>query len=71
MRASLQPVQDRDVYAEFDLAFGVRDWTSPGARRTIITQATDPNRDPDAPAWWHGDEEASQGFLAAAGIKLT
>lgn len=26
--------------------------------------------EPGAPWWWDGDEEASQGFLAAQGVKL-
>lgn len=25
---------------------------------------------PGAPAWWVGEEEASQGFLAAVGVQL-
>jgi hypothetical protein len=45
---------------------GAAAWQVPGDqhRRAL------PPPEPGAPPWWHGDEEASQSFLAAVGLKL-
>jgi hypothetical protein len=49
----------------FDGRLGVRNWTTPG------TQHTAPKpRDPKAPWWWDGAEDASQSFLTAMGVTL-
>ena len=50
----------------FDGQLAVRAWTTPGTR----DKTPDP-RDPKAPYWWDGDEDASQSFLAAMGVNLT
>lgn len=51
---------------KLDSDLGVTAWAVPG-RRPAAPAAP---RDPNAPSWWHGDEEASQGWLAAAGVHL-
>lgn len=50
----------------FDGQLGVRAWTIPGAEH----QTPEP-RDPKAPWWWEGAEDASQSFLASMGVNLT
>ncbi len=50
----------------FDGQLAVRAWTTPGTR----DKTPDP-RDPRAPWWWDGDEDASQSFLTAMGVNLT
>jgi hypothetical protein len=49
---------------EFDNVMGVRDWSVPGTTRRV------PRRDvpANAPAWWSGDEDASQSFLRSMGV---
>lgn len=54
------------MFTEFDNAFGVSGWRVPGSRREIVTR----KREEGEPAWWQGDEEASQGFIAMMGVKL-
>lgn len=50
----------------FDGQLGVRAWTTPG------TEHKQPEpRDPKAPWWWDGHEDASQSFLTAMGVTLT
>jgi hypothetical protein len=51
----------------FDGQLGVRDWTLPGAE----PKKPDPTRDPKAPWWWDGAEDASQTFLKSMGVNLT
>lgn len=49
----------------------VSTWHSPFTSRVskrVVASVDVPDRKP--PAWWHGDEEASQGFLQAMGVKL-
>jgi hypothetical protein len=58
------------VFAEFDNAYGVSGWRTPGSRKKIVTRREDSSIPDDAPAWWQGDEEASQSFLLSAGVKL-
>jgi hypothetical protein len=50
----------------FDGQLGVRTWAVPGTQR----QDTTP-RDPKAPWWWDGAEDASQAFLRSMGVNLT
>ena len=50
----------------FDGQLGVRNWTTPS------TEAKEPEpRDPKAPWWWDGAEDASQSFLQSMGVNLT
>lgn len=53
-----QPERPRQ---EFDHTLNVHDWNTPGGviRRVIVE---------GAPAWWRGDEDASQQFLASMGV---
>lgn len=51
----------------FDGQLGVRNWAGPG--RTY--QTPDRSRDPKAPWWWEGAEDASQSFLKSMGVNLT
>lgn len=44
----------------------VRTWIVPGAEH----KEPEP-RDPKAPWWWDGTEDASQSFLTAMGVNLT
>ena len=50
----------------FDGQLAVRAWTTPGTDGKTPDQ-----RDPKAPYWWDGDEDASQSFLTAMGVNLT
>ncbi len=67
MVARLEPPdekENRDPRGELDRNLEVGSWRVPGwdglAREL-----------PDgAPAWWRGDEEASQSFLRAMGVQL-
>lgn len=47
---------------QLDNALGVTGWPTPGGARYVI------EREPGAPSWWLGEEEASQSFLASAGV---
>lgn len=49
---------------ELDAALGVAAWPGPLPPARVVPV------EPGAPAWWHGDEEASQSFLAAMGVHL-
>lgn len=54
-----------DARRVFDGQLGVSGWATPGREpRPVET------RDPGAPWWWHGAEDASQGFLASMGVVL-
>lgn len=50
----------------FDGQLGVRNWASPSNE----LKESQP-RDPKAPWWWDGPEDASQSFLASMGVTLT
>lgn len=55
--------ESRDYRAELVDALDVASWSSPlsaGVVRTVT----------EGPAWWHGDEDASQSFLGAMGVVL-
>jgi len=49
----------------FDGQLDVRTWTVPGAEHRTLAP-----RDPKAPWWWDGAEDASQSFLTAMGVNL-
>ncbi len=51
---------------KFDADLGVSAWALPGRDRREI----EPQPDTGAPWWWHGDEDASQSFLASMGVTL-
>lgn len=52
------------IRREFDQAFVVSAWESPGGGFALDT-----NRDPHAPSWWVSDEEASAPWIAMAGLE--
>lgn len=54
-----------DARRALDAALGVSGWALPGRGATNVERP-----DPGAPWWWHGAEEASQGFLSAMGVTL-
>lgn len=54
-----------DARKALDHALEVSRWAVPGTEAR-----TTPAADPGAPWWWNGAEEASQGFLAAMGVRL-
>lgn len=64
------PVRDGqtpdDALRVFEAQMGVSGWAVPGRER----REPEP-RDPGAPWWWHGAEDASQGFLASMGVSLS
>jgi len=49
---------------ELDRLLEVETWAVPGLRSTRY----DATIKSDAPAWWHGDEDASQVFLHSMGV---
>jgi hypothetical protein len=56
---------------KLDDVFEVATWNSPFKLQTVqreVTAIDVPEGKP--PAWWHGDEEASQGFLRTMGVNL-
>jgi hypothetical protein len=55
-----------DPAARLAQELGAGGWAVPGQRRP----RPEPEREPGTPPWWHGDEEASQSFLAAVGLRL-
>lgn len=54
------PDQPRQQY---DRDLQVSAWRVPGG---VVTRA--PGVPENAPAWWHGDEDASQSFFTAMGV---
>lgn len=56
---------DKDPRATLDQALSVRSWALPGEQpRPVVA------RPRGVPDWWEGDDQASQSFLQAMGIKL-
>lgn len=53
---------------QFDADLGVSAWRTPGHRAALA--ATAAPRDPAAPPWWHGDNDASSTFLESMGVTL-
>lgn len=58
---------DRDVRAELDDVLDVTAWQVPGTRTHTYVRARE-DVPTGAPAWWHGDEEASQSFMREMGV---
>lgn len=56
--------EPRDEYVDGPL--GVDAWPQPGVREKPVAADVPPG----APAWWKGEEEASQSFLRSMGVKL-
>lgn len=50
------------TYEQLQSELGVLGWSTPGRPKIHY------EREEGAPAWWHGDEEASQGFLKQMGV---
>jgi anti-sigma factor ChrR (cupin superfamily) len=63
-RDEKQPGRPRTV---LDQQLQTREWRAPG-KRVQRKRVDTPN---DAPAWWKGDEDASQTFLHNMGIVMT
>lgn len=57
-----------DVVKRLDEELAVRFWGIPGGSR--IEEAVIPEREPGAPDWWYGEEDASASFLKAQGVVL-
>jgi len=57
---------EEQARAKLDADLGVSAWALPGRSRREMEPV-----DNRAPWWWHGAEDASQGFLAAMGVTLT
>jgi hypothetical protein len=59
--------------AQLDSELGVMTWTGFSATPVVVRAeplVTDEGEVLEPPAWWHGDEEASQAFLRAQGVEL-
>jgi hypothetical protein len=54
-----------DPRGDLDRWLEIGSWPTPAMRRTSYD---DEQREPGAPDWWHGDEEASQTFFKSMGI---
>jgi hypothetical protein len=57
---------EEQARARFDADLGVSAWALPGHDR----REHEPQPDDGAPWWWHGNEDASQSFLASMGVTL-
>jgi hypothetical protein len=57
---------EEQARARFDADLGTSAWALPGRERRDMEQKPDDG----APWWWHGAEDASQGFLASMGVTL-
>jgi hypothetical protein len=56
---------------QLDGDLGVAAWPTPSIdRERPALPPSDEDRDPAAPAWYHGDEAESQAFLRAVGVTL-
>lgn len=64
-RLKQDPEGKKDYRRELDSSLQVRDWLMPGQIRQEVS-----SEDPRAPYWWRGEEEASDSFLAAMGVRL-
>ena len=67
-------VREKETYEQacekLNRELGVNDWSTPFATSNITKPLAIDAPGLNAPAWWHGDEEASQSFLQAMGIHL-
>ena len=57
--------EPEEARRSLDDALGIGDWGTPTGRGRDIDE-----REPGAPPWWYGDEEASSGFLRSMGVVL-
>jgi hypothetical protein len=57
---------EEQARTRFDADLGTSAWALPGRERREMEQKPDDG----APYWWHGDEDASQSFLASMGVTL-
>jgi hypothetical protein len=64
--------EDGDVRGQFDMSLDVRSWRVPGqAWEAPVARVVEIDGEMrKAPAWWRGDEDASQSFLAQMGVTL-
>jgi len=61
--------EDKNVRREVDSTLGTATWPVPRYDRRSQPKSVEVAEVPDgAPAWWHGDEEASQLFLREMGV---
>jgi hypothetical protein len=58
---------DKNPRDALDEPLAVKSWPLPGQRPAPVAAAP---REPGAPPWWAGEEEASESFLKAMGVKL-
>ena len=59
-----------DPWAELDDALQVHLWSTPFTRPATTARPPADDVPEWAPSWWKGDEEASQTFLRAQGVRL-
>lgn len=64
-RLEYDPDQPERARRELDRALDVDLWRVPGVPLRAPRRDVEGRR---APAWWHGDEDASQSFLHAVGV---
>lgn len=50
---------------QLDESLQVAEWSVPGHLKTFRQRMRE--RNPGAPSWWYGDEEASQSFMSSMG----
>jgi hypothetical protein len=54
-----------DARKSLDAMLSVAGWTVPGREPVQVAR-----RDPRAPYWWYGSEDASETFLTSMGVNL-
>jgi hypothetical protein len=59
-----EPAKQLELRDQLNGTLGVADWLTPVDRRKLKPAVS------EGPWWWRGDEDASQGFLTAMGVKL-
>ncbi len=59
-----------DIRRSFDSKLGVSRWEHPLSPLDKDDDEPEEQIDPNAPWWWHGDEEASTTFLTSMGVNL-
>lgn len=74
-RAMLQRLdyseEEGDVRGKLDLALGVASWPAPGRPVVPVERTVEIDGETfNPPAWWRGEEDASQSFLASMGVSL-
>lgn len=72
MLARLEYDEKRDIRAELDTWLDTREWSTPFRAPIepgdIVTDGEPEDDLGRVPAWWQGDEEASQSFFASMGV---